>query len=172
MKRASVVVVMGVSGSGKTTIGSLLARRLGSVYLEGDDFHTSANIEKMSSGRSLTDEDRMPWLANIKSEIDSRLESGAGVVVGCSALRQCYRRRLANDVSSVRFVYLKGKFSVISERMTSRKDHYMKPGMLTSQFASLEEPEDAIVVDIGRTPHEIVSYVEAELSRAVNREAD
>ena len=166
-----IVVVMGVSGSGKTTVGRLLAQHLGWTYLEGDDFHSPKNIEKMSNGISLTDEDRMPWLARIKDEIDNCSKNGSDAVVACSALRNNYRTYLAAGLSDIRFLYLKGESAVIRERMKIRGNHYMKSEMLDSQFASLEEPPDAIVADIGKAPQDIVSQVEGELMYITKREA-
>ena len=163
-----IVVVMGVSGSGKSTVGGLLARRLGWTYLDGDDFHSPENIEKMSRGVSLTDEDRLPWLASIKEEIDNRIGNGCDAVVACSALQRNYRMHLAQGISAIRFVYLKGESAVIQERMKSRENHYMKSEMLASQFASLEEPHDAIVADIRKAPQDIVSQVEGELVYIAN----
>lgn len=164
-----IVVVMGVSGSGKTTVGKLLAQNLGWKYLEGDDFHSAENIKKMSNGISLTDEDRMPWLARIKNEIDYYFENGSDVVLACSALQENYRTYLAAGISTIRFLYLKGESAVIRERMKSRGDHYMKSEMLNSQFSSLEEPTDAIVADITRAPQDIVSQAESELMCITNR---
>ena len=166
-----IVVVMGVSGSGKTTVGRLLAQQLGWKYLEGDDFHSPENIEKMSNGVSLTNEDRMPWLARMKNEIDNCFENGSDAVVACSALQNHYRAYLAAGISTIRFVYLKGESAVIRERMKSRGNHYMKSEMLDSQFASLEEPPDAIVADIRKAPEDIVSQVESELMCIANRGA-
>lgn len=158
-----IVVIMGVSGSGKTTIGRLLARRWNWAYYEGDEFHSPGNIEKMANGIALTDEDRLPWLASIKKVIDQCFESGSDAVVACSALRRDYRCYLAMNLKEIRFVYLKGAFAVIRERMKSREAHYMKAGMLQSQFSSLEEPDDAIVVDVRESPEDIVARIEKEV---------
>ena len=162
-----IVVIMGVSGSGKSTVGSLLAAQLGWTFLEGDDFHPPKNIEKMSKGTSLTDEDRLPWLRSLRTIIDSCVENGSDAVIACSALRKRYRRILADRIPEVHFVYLRGDPGVIRERMKVRRDHYMKSGMLDSQFASLEEPGDAIVVDIRNSPQEIVSGVALALGLAI-----
>lgn len=155
-----IVVLMGVSGCGKTTVGRVLARRLGWSFYEGDEFHPAANIEKMSKGIALTDADRLPWLAEIKKTIDECLERGLDAVIACSALRKRYRRILSDNVAELQFVYLQGDYSTIRERMIARKDHYMKPGMLESQFDSLEEPDNAIVVDISRSPKFIALQIE------------
>ena len=158
-----IVVLMGVSGCGKSTIGALLAQRLGWRFCEGDDFHPPENIEKMSAGVALTDRDRMPWLAQIKREIDACSCDESNVVWACSALRDRYRAILAADVPDIRFVYLNGDREIIRERMAARRDHYMQSGMLDSQLASLEEPDDATSIDIGSTPDEIVSHIIREL---------
>jgi gluconokinase len=157
-----IVVIMGVSGSGKTTVGRLLAQCLEWTYHEGDDFHSADNVEKMSKGIALTDEDRTPWLASIKKVIDESCEYGLDAVIACSALRSKYRSYLADRVSEIHFVYLKGDISIIRERMKFRERHYMGVDMLESQFASLEEPADAIVVDIRESPEDIVSHIERE----------
>lgn len=159
-----IVVVMGVSGSGKTTVGRLLAQRLGWVYYEGDEFHSAENIEKMSKGISLDDDDRGPWLARLKEAIDKCADSGSGAVIACSALRREYRRTLGAGVADIRFVYLKGDFEIIGERMKSRDSHYMKANMLESQFSSLEEPDDAIEIDIRSSPRDIVARIESQLA--------
>jgi gluconokinase len=159
-----IVVIMGVSGSGKTTVGRLLARRLDWIYYEGDEFHPAGNIEKMSKGISLNDDDRTPWLASIKEVIDTCIKRGSDAVIACSALRKKYRWALTANASDIHFVYLKGDPATIRERMKSRDRHYMKASMLQSQLSSLEEPDDAIVIDIGNSPQDIVSYIESELT--------
>lgn len=131
---------MGVSGSGKTTVGRLLAKRLEWVFHEGDEFHTAANIEKMSEGVPLTDGDRWPWLAGIREEIACCIESGSDAVIACSALRGTYRSFLAAGAPEIRFVYLKGDAPTILDRMKSRASHYMKSDMLDSRMASLRNP--------------------------------
>lgn len=160
---------MGVSGSGKSTVGSMLAGRLGWTFYEGDEFHPPENIERMSRGISLSDEDRFPWLASIRSEIGACIDNGTDAVFACSALRSRYRAFLAAGVPDIHFVYLKGDPRVIRARMKIRRDHYMKADMLDSQLGSLEEPDDAIVVDIGDLPHDIVSRIARELSGQSNR---
>lgn len=158
-----IVVIMGVSGCGKTTVGSLLAKQLGWAYYEGDAFHTAENIDKMSKGVSLDDDDRGPWLAAIKEAIDRCVDEASDAVIACSALRRKYRRTLSADIVDIRFVYLKGDFESIRERMKSRDRHYMKANMLESQFLSLEEPEDAIEIDIGSSPLDIVERIKSQL---------
>jgi gluconokinase len=150
-----IVVVMGVAGSGKTTIGRLLAEALGCPFLEGDSLHPPANIEKMSRGIPLTDADRAPWLAAIHARILAAQRHGQCLVVACSALKQQYREFLNRGANAV-WIYLKGSEELIAGRIAHRREHYMKAGMLPSQFADLEEPADALVVDIAPPPQEIL----------------
>ena len=157
-----VLVVMGVSGCGKTTIGESLARRLGWRYVEGDRLHPPGNVEKMRNGVPLDDDDRGPWLAAIASRIAELRAEGHGVVVACSALKKAYREQLRGDRADVRFAYLKGDRAAIAERLARRSHAYMPASLLDSQFAALEEPapdENAIVVSIERSPEEIVETV-------------
>lgn len=157
-----VIVVMGVSGSGKTTIGSLLADQLGWKFHDGDDYHSAANREKMKSGSPLTDEDRAGWLTTLREIIVHAIGADLNIVMACSALKESYRERLKiND--QVCFVYLRGTFEQIEERMHLRRDHFMKPDMLASQFEILEEPGEALMVDIKRTPDELVGIICREL---------
>lgn len=156
MSTPKVVVVMGVAGTGKTTIGPLLAARLGVPYAEGDDFHPPANIAKMSAGTPLTDEDRWPWLDAIGSWAHGR--AALGGVVSCSALKRSYRDRLRAEAPGVVFVHLAGDRSVIEDRMSHRQGHFMPTALLDSQFATLqplEEDEAGVVVDVSGTPEEI-----------------
>lgn len=158
------VVVMGVAGTGKTTVGHLLATRLGVPYAEGDDFHPRANIEKMSAGTPLTDEDRAPWLDAIGAW--ARERSGAGGVVSCSALRRAYRDRLRAAAPGLVFVQLTGDRELVEERMSHRRGHFMPTALLDSQFATLEplQPDEAGVrVDISVGPEEIVERALAAL---------
>ena len=153
-------VVMGVSGCGKSFIGELLAEALGGVFADADDFHPPANIEKMANGIPLIDADRWPWLDRLREEIVSHRNSPAVYVLACSALKQSYRDRLMGDDSPeiFNFVYLKGTKELIRQRMEQR-DHFMPPALLDSQFETLEEPQDAIVVDIELSPDAIVEMV-------------
>jgi gluconokinase len=160
--RPAVVVIMGVTGVGKTTIGRVLAQDLGWAFLDADDFHSPANVAKMRSGTPLTDADREPWLAALRAEIDGRLQRADSAVLACSALKQSYRERL-QATEAVRFVYLRGDPALIRERLQARSGHYMDPGLLASQFAALEEPQGVVVVDVAATPREIASRIEAEL---------
>jgi gluconokinase len=160
-----IIVIMGVAGAGKTTIGQMLANRLRCPLLEGDALHPAANIQKMSRGIPLTDEDRQPWLAAIRSHMEEAANRHADLVVACSALKQQYRDFLSNGLS-ITWVYLKGSAELIRSRLEQRKNHYMKPEMLDSQLEILEEPADAIVVDVAPTPAEIVNRILAQLPRA------
>jgi carbohydrate kinase (thermoresistant glucokinase family) len=159
MAGAPVIVVMGVSGSGKTTIGPLLAGRLGWGYAEADDFHPQSNVDKMAAGQPLTDEDRWPWLRAIAEWIAGRHAAGEPGVVSCSALRRAYRDVLRDASPDVRVVYLEGSRELIQRRMVARHQHFMKAAMLDSQFATLEPPapdEQVTTVSIDATPGEIV----------------
>ncbi|HUT42797.1 MAG TPA: gluconokinase [Desulfobacterales bacterium] len=163
-----VYVVMGVSGCGKTTIGKLLAARLHIPFFEGDDYHSSANIAKMRSHRPLTDSDRQAWLETLAQKIDEWQNTG-GAVLACSALKQRYREILTSNNQHVRFVYLKGDRDRIGERMAKRTDHYMPATLLDSQFQTLEEPVDAIIVSIDQTPRAICDFIITELSAGGDR---
>lgn len=158
----SVLVVMGVSGSGKTTIAALLAGRLGWPFEDGDDFHPSANIEKMHAGIPLTDEDRRPWLQAIAAWIDARRAAAGHGVVACSALRRAYRDVLRAGRPDVRLIYLKGDPALIARRQAARHGHFMPASLMASQFAALEEPaeeEDAITIPVDSRRREIVEAV-------------
>jgi gluconokinase len=166
MNGGSVLTVMGVSGSGKTTVGTLLASRLGWAYAEADAFHAEANIAKMAAGRPLTDEDRAPWLAAIAAWIDERLGRNEPGVVTCSALKRKYRDVLRRP--GVMFVYLEGSQALIARRLAARHGHFFKAELLASQFADLEPPgpdEAAITVPIDGTPAEIVDAIIAAMAR-------
>lgn len=159
-----VVIVMGVSGSGKTTIGRLLARELGCPFLEGDDAHPPANVKKMAAGLPLTDADRLPWLVELRRRIERCLAEGQHAVVACSALKESYRQVLTGGLEGVRYVYLRGTPELIRERLEVRQGHFMKAAMLESQLAVLEVPAGAVAVDVGRTPEEIVAEIISFLS--------
>jgi gluconokinase len=143
-----VVVMMGVSGSGKTSVGRRVAEAQGWPFIEGDDFHPPANVEKMRNGTPLDDADRWPWLDRLADEIAAIDARGGSAVLACSALKQAYRERLASKVppGTVRFVHLKGTYDDISARVATRKHRYMPASLLSSQFATLEPPHDAIVI--------------------------
>jgi len=155
---AVIIVVMGVAGSGKSTIGQLLASELRCEFLEGDSLHPPANIEKMTMGIPLTDADRAPWLAAIHARIVDSFQRGQGLVVACSALKQRYRDTLADGVP-VTWVYLKGSEEVIRARLLERQHHFFKAQMLASQFADLEEPAGAIVIDVEIAPSVAVRQI-------------
>ena len=158
-----MVIVMGVCGCGKTTVGRALAHRLQVEFLDADDFHPPANVAKMAAGVALTDDDRGPWLDRLAAEMREREAQGRGAVVACSALKEAYRRRLERGADDVRVVYLKGDAAIIAPRLESRSGHFMPAGLLASQFAALEEPRDAIVVDIRHAPEEQVRQIAAAL---------
>ena len=161
-------ILMGVSGSGKTTVGQQLAERLGWDFYDADDFHPPENVAKMAAGVPLNDEDRQPWLIILHDLISASLKKGRSGVLACSALKESYREILLKDNADVHLVYLKGSFDLILFRMQARSGHYMKPSMLRSQFDTLEEPTDAIVVPVSVPVDEIVDNI---LSRQVqNRE--
>jgi gluconokinase len=155
-----IIVVMGVTGSGKTTIGSMLAERLGFAFADADDFHSAANKEKMHKGIPLTDADRQPWLAAMHDQIAKWIASNQNAVLACSALKNSYRRQLWEGPEA-QFVYLRGSYELIAERLRQRKGHFADEHILAGQFADLEEPPDAISVDIAPPPEKIV----AEISR-------
>lgn len=160
-----VVVVMGVSGSGKTTVGELLAARLGCEFADADDYHPRANVEKMRAGVALTDADRSPWLDTLRELILDRLARGGDLVLACSALRSAYRDRLLAADPRIRIVYLRGDRELIRQRLAQRTGHYMNPRLLDDQFAVLEEPDGALVFDIAPAPDAIVSGIEHSLGR-------
>jgi gluconokinase len=161
-----IVVVMGVSGSGKSTVAALLAGALGCHFQEGDDLHPPENVEKMRSGTPLTDADRLPWLRKIADEIDGWRAGGERGVLTCSALKRSYRDIIIGNRHDVMLVYLKGSRDLIHRRMAARHGHYMPTALLDSQFATLEEPtpdEHPIIVDVGGKPAEIVHEIVRQL---------
>jgi gluconokinase len=160
-----IVIVMGTTGSGKTTIGRLLAKSLGWEFVDADDFHPPANVEKMKHGIPLTDADREPWLKALHDKIVEWTARNRSVVLACSALKQSYRDELRGS-SEVKFVYLKGSYELFSRRVLSRKGHFAKQDLIASQFAALEEPTDAIIADAAHSPEEIVSEVRRQLGVA------
>lgn len=151
------VVVIGVSGSGKTTAGKALAAELGATFVDGDDHHSPESIERMASGIALNDEDRRPWLAGLRELINDHLVAGTPLVLACSAVKQRYRDQLAAGDPRVHFVYLQSDYATITRRLADRQGHFMKANMLASQFDALEEPADAITVDAGAERHEIIA---------------
>jgi gluconokinase len=160
------LVVMGVSGSGKSTIGEKLAQRLGWRFEDGDKFHPLSNVAKMSAGQPLTDEDRWPWLQAIANEIDRVCEAGEHTVIACSALKRPYRDILVHGRKDVRIIYLKGTQDLIASRLAQRKDHFMPPGLLASQFKTLELPdasENPVTVSVNAPVETIVDDIVREL---------
>lgn len=154
-----IIILMGVTGSGKTTLGRLLAERLGWACYDGDDYHSPENIRKMSAGIPLTDEDRFEWLQTLADLVRKSINEERSMVLACSALKQPYRDILNVDPALVRFVYLKGSPALIGRRVLQRKGHYMQAGMVESQFAALEEPADALIIDIRQTPQKSVDRI-------------
>ncbi|MDN7491770.1 gluconate kinase [Burkholderia sp. AU31652] len=156
-----ILIAMGVSGAGKSLIGEMLAERLSCSYTDGDAFHSAANKEKMHHGIPLTDDDRWPWLRTIRAAIEEKQRAGETAVFTCSSLKRSYRDVLRGTDTDVRFVYLKGSFEVLHERLKSRTGHFFDPSLLKSQLDTLEEPgpDEAIEVSIELTPEQIVDQV-------------
>jgi len=162
-----IIVVMGVTGSGKTTVGTLLAARLAWLFADADDFHSAANKEKMHKGIPLTDADRLPWLASMHEQIAKWIAAKQNAVLACSALKRSYRQRLW-DGPEVKYVYLRGSYELIAERLRARKGHFADEHILAGQFADLEEPNDALIVEISASPDNIV----AEICRRLDLRCD
>jgi gluconokinase len=160
-----IVVVMGVAGSGKTTVGRALAASLGRPFFDADDFHAPENIARMRAGIPLTDADREPWLASLCILIERADAAGEDLVLACSALRARFRDRLRSAAHDLRYVYLEAGRDVIARRLAARTGHFMSPDLVASQFADFEEPDDAFVVDASRPPHELVAEIERVLAR-------
>ncbi len=154
---------MGVSGSGKTTIGQILAKDLNWRFHEGDNFHPKANVDKMSQGIALTDEDRAPWLAALDHLIQDLIQETQSAVIACSALKQAYRVLLEGNRNQVVFVYLKGSYNLIRERLLARKGHFMNPDLLRSQFATLDVPQDILTLDIAEKSNVIIDRIKQAL---------
>jgi gluconokinase len=157
------MVIMGVSGSGKTTVGQALAQALGWRFDDADSFHPPANIAKMSAGVPLTDADREPWLQAIRRHVGRCLTAGENAVVTCSALKQSYRQIIIVDPLRVPLVYLRGSRALLQQRISHRQGHFMKSSMLDSQLADLEEPENALVIDVSPPPGVIVGEIRRAL---------
>jgi gluconokinase len=160
-----IVIVFGVSGAGKTTVGELLARDLGWHFLEADDFHPASNIEKMRSGHPLTDEDRAPWLERLREQIKRSLAAGENTVLACSALKRKYRQLLRVN-HEVKLVFLRGSYALISAQLSHRRGHFFDLALLQSQFDDLEEPqpdESALIIELGRTAQELVKEIKEKL---------
>ena len=157
-----IIVLMGVTGSGKTTVGEVLAAQLGWRFCDADDLHPSQNVEKMRRGIPLTDADRVPWLEALREFVRGCLTHGESAVLACSALKDRYREYLLID-EAVKLVYLRGEFHLIEERLSKRRGHYMNPKLLQSQFDTLEEPKDGITVDVAPSPETVVRTIRNEL---------
>ncbi len=162
---AKAIIIMGVSGCGKTTVGQAVAARLGYAFYDGDDFHPPQNVTKMANGIPLDDTDRAPWLARLHDLLQEHIARGEGIVLACSALKRRYREQLRAGNEGVQFVYLRGEFEVIWARMRTRPQHYMKASMLQSQFDALEPPthDEAIPINITATPELILDTLLAAL---------
>jgi gluconokinase len=161
-----VLIIWGVSGSGKTTVGQLLAKKLGWKFYEADDFHPATNTDKMRSGRPLTDGDRQPWLEKLRAAIERSLAANENAVLACSALKKKYRDLLRAN-SKVKFVFLRGDRERIAEQLKQRRGHFMNPRLLDSQFADLEEPEsseDMLTIELKGEPKELVEQIREKLS--------
>jgi gluconokinase len=157
-----IVIVMGVTGAGKTTVGNLLAPQLGWEFADADSFHSPANVEKIRRGIPLSDADRAPWLAALRQAIENWVAEHKDVVLACSALKKSYRDELFVD-DEVKFVYLKGSYDLIRQRLRERHGHFASEKILASQFADLEEPGDAFMVDINQSPEQIVAAIKQGL---------
>ena len=156
---------MGVSGSGKTTLGKALAQKLGWDFLDANEFHPPANVAKMTAGIPLNDSDRAPWLASLHEQLLSILEAGQHPILACSALKEKDRAQLLEGLDRIAVIYLKGSYDLILSRMSTRDDHYMKPEMLRSQFDALEEPKDALVLDIEMSLEDMIDTIIRIFSR-------
>ena len=166
-----IVIIFGVSGAGKTTVGKLLARELGWRFIEADDFHPSGNIQKMRSGHPLTDKDRWPWLERLRQQIERSLSTGENAILACSALKRAYRDRLRVS-NETKFVFLRGDYVLVEKQLRSRHGHFMNAKLLRSQFADLEEPkpdEDVLTIELRRKPQELVEEIKAKLHLARKR---
>ena len=158
-----IVILMGVSGVGKTTIGQVLSDKLGWALFDADEFHSPASIEKMRNGIPLQDADRWPWLDRMNAMLVEKEGRGESLLLACSALKQVYRDRLAKGAADLRWIYLKGSVDLIRKRLEARKGHYMKAGLLESQFATLEEPGNAFEFDTADTPEAIADTILRQL---------
>lgn len=158
-----IIIVMGVTGCGKTTVGAMLAKACGWNFRDADDFHPAENVAKMKRGAALTDEDRWPWLERLNAFLLDSERQGKSLVLACSALKQVYRERVVRGCAAVRFVFLDGDRELIRTRLAARQGHYMNPKLLDSQFAILERPQKALRLDIAENPAELVRSIRERL---------
>jgi gluconokinase len=158
-----IVILMGVTGCGKTTVGAMLAQDCGWEFHDADDFHPAENVAKMKRGAPLDDEDRRPWLERLNTFLLDSERQGKSLVLACSALKQVYRDRLARNCAAARFVFLDGDMELIRARLAARQGHYMNPKLLDSQFAILERPREALRLDIAESPAELVRSIRERL---------
>jgi gluconokinase len=158
-----IVILMGVTGCGKTTVGALLAQDCGWDFHDADDFHPAENVAKMKRGAPLDDEDRWPWLERLNTFLLDSERQGKSLVLACSALKQVYRDRLARGCAAARFVFLDGDRELIRARLAARQGHYMNPKLLDSQFAIMERPRDALRLDVAQSPAELVRSIRERL---------
>jgi len=156
---SKAIILMGVSGSGKTTIGQALSSALGWPLYDGDDYHSPENVKKMSLGIPLSDEDRLHWLETLSHLLNENYHRGENLVLACSALKRIYRDQLRSNHANLNFVYLEGDIDMIRQRMLAREEHYMEPGMLESQFQILEPPQNALQINIDRPINEIIQEI-------------
>ncbi len=156
-------IIMGVSGTGKSTIGKLLSDRTGWAFYDADDFHSPANIEKMNRGIPLTDSDRLPWLEELNHLITNTLNSNQQGILACSALKSQYRQILRNNHTEVVFIYLRGSYGCVQSRIQQRTGHFMSSSLLQSQFDTLEEPQDALIIDVSLAPEAIVEAILSQI---------
>jgi len=158
-----ILILMGPTGCGKTTIGRRLAQRLQWAFIDGDDYHPASNVAKMRSGQPLDDDDRRPWLLALRKEIDKHVRTGASAVLACSALKRTYRELLGVDQQTVTTVYLRGSFELLRRRLNDRRGHFMPPDLLRSQLDTLEIPDGGLTVDIDAAPEVVVDRITAAL---------
>ena len=159
-----LIIITGVSGVGKTTIGKLLSENIGWTFYEGDDYHTNVNLAKMRNGTPLTDDDRWPWLDALRRKISEIVVHEENAILSCSALKESYRTRLGSGLKDIVFVYLRGDYQLVRNRITKRVGHFMSANLIASQYSDLEEPQDTIVVDAALEPMAIINYLKRALS--------
>jgi gluconokinase len=160
-----ILVLMGVTGAGKTTVGRLLAEKLGARFADADDYHPAENVAKMRAGVALDDADRAPWLGRLNGLLREAEAKGESLVLACSALKRAYRERLMQGTADLRFVFLDGTKELLASRLAGRTGHYMNPALLDSQLATLERPDDAIVIWIDASPEELAARALAALAQ-------